>query len=245
MRNIKLILQYDGTNFHGFSYQKNFRTVEQEIQKAISEIFKENVNIVVASRTDAGVHALGQVVNFKINDYKIPSHKISYALNQILPPDIVVSSSEEVPFNFNARFNAIGKEYCYICYNDKVKNPLLNNRALYLSFQPDLQNMQIACKQLIGKFDFEVYKFRGCSSQDFVREIYNFNVVKFGTFLFFFISGSGFLYKMVRALVGTILEIGRGKIKPDEIKSIISNKEKNKIGKILPPYGLYLLKVFY
>lgn len=245
MRNIKLTIQYDGTNFHGFSFQKGLRTVEKEIQEAIFKILKENVNIVVASRTDAGVHAIGQVVNFKINNNTIPYDKISYALNRVLPADIIVSKSEEVPPTFNARFNTIGKEYCYVCYNNNVRIPLLENYAFYLPYQPNLQDMEEACKYIIGKYDFEVYKFRGCSSNYFIREIYNFTIVKSGIFLFFFISGNGFLYKMVRGIVGTILEVGKGRIKPDDIKNIIINKEKDKIGQVLPSHGLYLLKVFY
>ena len=246
MRNIKLIIEYDGTNYSGWQAQKNASSIQQTIQDAIEKITGCRPELHGSGRTDAGVHARGQVANFLI-DSKIKAERFAFALNAVLPEDIVIKSSCEMDMDFHARFSAVGKQYSYHIINSRQRTALHRHYAHYVNYceKLDLSEMRMACGHLIGTHDFEAFMAQGSSIKDTVRTIYDIKLVQDEDLIKLIYHGNGFLYNMVRILSGTILYCGIGKINTKDIPAIIASKDRTSAGITLPPHGLYLEKVFY
>ena len=251
MRNIKLTIEYDGTNYSGWQSQNNSVAIQDEIQKAIKKLTGEDCLLIGSGRTDAGVHALGQVANFKTSS-KIPADKFSYALNSFLPEDIVIKKSEEVSLDFHAQYSAKGKKYMYLIYNSTRPSALLRDRAYFVPQKLDVDAMKKAAECFIGTHDFSAFRATGGSAKTSVRTINNVsldvcynqldachNLIKFE------IAGNGFLYNMVRIIAGTLVEIGIGKLPWDSVPGIIESRERKRAGRTVPPHGLYLVEVRY
>ena len=245
MRNIKLVIEYDGKEFNGWQKQPNKLNIQGEIERAIKQITGEEVDLTASGRTDAGVHALGQVANFKTNS-NIPIEKIPIALNSNLKKSIVIKSAEEVEERFHSRLNCKRKTYRYIINNSKYGTAIYRNLETHIPMKLDIQKMQEAVKYFEGEHDFKAFKASGTSSKSSVRTIYKTEVIDAGNErIYIELTGNGFLYNMVRIIAGTLVEVGLGKIEPNEIKTIIESKKRENAGKTLPPQGLYLVNVEY
>lgn len=244
MRNVKLTIEYDGTNYCGWQKQNNEKTIQEEIEKAIYKAVGEVVEVIGSSRTDAGVHARKMVANFKTNA-TIPFDKFKYAINDKLPDDIAIIESEEVSEDFHARYDSKGKTYCYSIINRQQKPAIGRNYVYHFKWDLDIEKMREACKYFIGKHDFKAFRSLGSSVKTTERTIKELYIESEGEKINIFITADGFLYNMVRIIAGTLVEVGLGKIKPEEISEIIEKKERANAGKTLPPQGLYLVKVEY
>lgn len=243
-KNIKLIIEYDGKNYAGWQKQNNVMTVQQKIEDVISEITKEDIEIIGCSRTDSGVHAKGFVGNF-ITESKIPSEKFKLAINQKLPKDIVILNSEEVPLEFHSRFHSKGKTYVYTILNRKEAPAINRDYVYHFSKDLDIRLMSEASKHLIGTHEFDSFRNAGSSVQSTKRTIYSLEIYKDEQYIKIQVTGDGFLYNMVRIIVGTLLEVGIGKISPDAVKDILLAKDRNRAGRSVPPQGLCLQQVYY
>lgn len=244
MRNIKLTIEYDGTNYFGWQKQKNKITVQQIIEEALFKVTKENIDLIGSGRTDAGVHALNQTANFKTSG-KIKTEKVPFALNSILPRDIVIKNAQEVSDDFHARFSAKGKKYKYLILNNKYPSALQRNYVYFYPYNLDFNAMQQSCQYIIGEHDFSAFKAVGSSAKTSTRTIYSANFLQADDIIEFYIYGDGFLYNMVRIIVGTLLDVGQGKIESCDIEKIILSKDRTKAGKTVPAHGLYLVEVYY
>lgn len=244
MKRILLTISYDGTNYCGWQRQKNAATVQEAFERASSRLFKTDIESIGASRTDAGVHALGQRAVIDI-ETTIPTEKIPLAINSFLPDDIVVTEAEEVDLDFNPRFKAVKKTYEYRIYNSTFRNPLCRNYSEYVREKLDINSMSRAAEAFIGEHDFKGFCASGNSSKTTVRKIYSLEVKKEANFIVIRICGNGFLYNMVRIIAGTLIYVGMGKIKPDSIGEIIASHDRTKAGKTAGPSGLTLIKIVY
>ncbi len=244
MRNIKLTIEYDGKEFNGWQKQPNKLNIQGNLEKVISDITKEDIEIIGSGRTDAGVHALGQVANFKTNS-NIPIEKFAIAINSRLKKSIVVKKAEEVPERFHSRYNCKKKTYRYVINNSETGSAIYRNLEYNIKIPLNVEKMQEAAKYFVGEHDFSAFKASGTSSKSSVRTIYSAKVTKDGERIYIELTGNGFLYNMVRIISGTLVEVGLGKIKPEEIAEIIDSKNRQNAGKTLPPYGLYLVEVNY
>ena len=244
MRNIKLTIEYDGREFNGWQKQPNKLNIQGNIEKVISDITKEEIEIIGSGRTDAGVHALGQVANFKTNS-TIPIEKFAIAINSRLKKSIVIKKAEEVDERFHSRYNCKQKTYRYIINNSETGSAIYRNLEYNIKNHLDVEKMQEASKYFVGEHDFSAFKASGTSSKSSVRTIYSAKVEKEGERIIIELTGNGFLYNMVRIISGTLVEVGLGKIKPEQIPEIIQFKNRQNAGKTLPPYGLYLVEVNY
>lgn len=244
MRNIKLTIEYDGREFNGWQKQPNKLNIQGNIEKVISDITKEEIEIIGSGRTDAGVHALGQVANFKTNS-AIPIEKFAIAINSRLKKSIVIKKAEEVDERFHSRYNCKQKTYRYIINNSETGSAIYRNLEYNIKNPLDVEKMQEASKYFVGEHDFSAFKASGTSSKSSVRTIYSAKIEKEGERIIIELTGNGFLYNMVRIISGTLVEVGLGKIKPEQIPEIIQSKNRQNAGKTLPPYGLYLVEVNY
>lgn len=241
--NFALKISYSGINYCGWQIQNNVPTIQNEIQKAVSKIFNGEYSVCGCSRTDAGVHALEYVCMVKDApefDYK----KLPLAMNTYLPNDIAVIDSSMVEDWFHPRFSAIKKEYIYKIYSSRIRNPFLNDRAYMYKRPFDVIKCNEIANQFVGEYDFSSFMASGSVITDTVRKIFSFDVYREGDLFIFKVCGNGFLYNMVRIMVGTVLNSYEGKI-PLSISEIIQAKDRTKAGQTMPPYGLYLNKVFY
>ena len=240
---ILLTISYDGTNFSGYQVQPNKRTVEKELNDAIFKITGERVKSVASGRTDSGVHAVGQKVHFDTNA-TIPPKNFKNALNTVLSSDIRVVDSKRVNDEFNARYSAKEKTYVYsLYYGDE--NPLKSRYKTHLKFAPDINKMKEACAVLQGTHDFKCFLASGSSVKDTVRTIYSIKIVKRGKDIDIKVSGNGFLYNMVRIIVGTLLGVSEGRISLNDIKLALETGDRKKVGKTMQPQGLCLYSVSY
>lgn len=239
-----LKVAYDGTTYHGWQYQNNQPTVEGELLKAIEQLVGEAVEIIGASRTDAGVHALGNIAVFDTNS-SIPANKFSFALNNILPEDIKIVESKKVPNSFNPRFDVKNKTYEYRILNSQVMLPTHRLYSYNYYGKLDLEAMKKAAKYIEGEHDFTSLASVHAQVQSYVRTVFLCEVIQENNTIIIRVNGSGFLYNMVRIIAGTLLEVGRGKIKSDEVKNIIESKDRSKGGPTLPPQGLMLTEINY
>lgn len=244
MRNIKLTIEYDGKDFNGWQKQPNKLNIQGEIERAIKDITGEEVDLTASGRTDAGVHALGQVANFKTNS-NIPVDKFPIALNTKLKRSIRILEAEEVDERFHSRYNCKRKTYRYVINNSENGTAIYRNLEHNFSQKLDVEKMNEAAKSFIGEHDFKGFKASGTSSKSSVRTIYEAEVYKENGRVIIELTGNGFLYNMVRIISGTLIEVGIGKIVPEQITDIIKSEDRTKAGKTLPPNGLYLVKVEY
>lgn len=242
-RNLLLTLRYDGSSFHGWQFQPNCRTVEDELKKAITRILGEEAKLQSCSRTDAGVHANMFCCNFR-TEAKRPTDKIILGLNAVLPEDIAVYGCEEKEADFHARYDCKGKEYVYKIWNGTQRNPFLNGYALHFPQPIDEEKLNEFASEFVGTYDFSSFCASGCTVKSMTRTVYDCSVRRDGELVLFSVHGDGFLYNMVRIMVGTLLDLHDGKIK-ESVKSIIASKDRNRAGITAPACGLYLNKVFY
>ncbi len=243
MNNYKVVLEYDGTSYHGFAKQEIKGTIQDVLEETLSNILKENITINGSGRTDTKVHALGQVINFNTTR-DISEYGLLKALNSNLPKDIVAKSVKKVDNNFHARYSAKSKTYMYII-NDKKLSAFCRNYECFCKYNLDIIKMQSAIKLFEGKHDFKSYMSTGSSIRDTVRTITKASICEKNDKIYIEFTGDGFLYNQVRIMVGTLIEIGRGKITEDVIIESFKNYNRNKLGKTADPQGLYLKKVEY
>lgn len=243
MNNIKLVIEYDGTNYAGWQQQKNGKTIHQTLNKAIERVVNEKISLHGSGRTDAGTHAIGQVANFKTQS-NIPIYNLVQAINFYLPKDIVVKSAKKVPEKFHSRYSAKSKVYRYTILNNKTRNAIGRKYCHYYSTALDIEKMQKASNALIGKHDFSTFKSKSDVISS-VRTIKKLDIKKKGEYLLFTIEADGFLYKMVRAIVGTLLEVGREKMTIKELRETVKSGIRSKAGNTVPANGLCLLRVKY
>lgn len=254
MKRIRIIVAYDGTGYCGWQIQPNGITIEEVINRALSKLLGEQIRVIGASRTDSGVHALGNVAVFDTKT-RIPPERISYALNQRLPDDIVIVRSEEVPVDWHPRYRDCIKTYEYHIFNAKIPNPIRRSTTYFVSYPLDLEKMRQAAGYLAGKHDFVSFCNIRTSVEDTVRTIYELEILerpaegpddlRDGREIRIRIRGNGFLYNMVRIIVGTLLRVGRGYYTPEQVKEILEAKDRQAAGITAPPQGLVLEKIEY
>lgn len=295
MRNIKLTIEYDGTGYHGWQSQINAAAVQDVLEAAVRKLTGEENGLTGSSRTDTGVHALGFVANFHTAS-QIPADKFAFALNSMLPADIVIRSSEEADADFHSRFSAKGKRYRYLVHNSMFPSALLRHRAWHVFYQLDIAAMQEGAKYILGTHDFKAFMAAGSDVKSTIRTIGSIlvNYTDLGAdtgagialyntkedctqeyhnepkqdspqiaqptpldlqkncqpsasekLISLDISGNGFLYNMVRIIAGTLVQVGYGKLRPEEVPKIIEDGDRKKAGKTAPAHGLYLVEVFY
>ena len=244
MRNIKLTIEYDGKEFNGWQKQPNKLNIQGTIEKALEEITGETIELNASGRTDAGVHAYGQVANFKTNS-SLPVEKFAIAVNSKIKKSMVIKKAEEVDDSLHARYNCKEKTYRYVINNSEYGTAIYRNLECYIPQKLNVSDMQKAIKHFIGEHDFKAFKSSGTSSKSSVRTIYNAVIKQEDDKIIIELTGNGFLYNMVRIISGTLVDVGLGKIKPEEIPEIIESKDRQRAGKTLPPQGLYLLEVKY
>lgn len=244
MNRFRLKIEYDGTAYGGWQRQKNAMTVQEKIENALFELTGEKIGITGASRTDSGVHALGQVAHFD-SETKIPPEKLFLALNTHLPPDIRIAASEIAQEDFHARFMAKGKYYTYRIYNDNHNSAIMRNYSMYVPHKLDLSAMQEGANVFVGTHDFKSVMAAGSSAKTTVRTIYSFDVSKEGNLIALDVKGNGFLYNMVRIMAGTLINVGQGKMSPNDIKNALETGERTLMGFTAEPQGLTLNEVYY
>ncbi|EGT3955298.1 tRNA pseudouridine(38-40) synthase TruA [Clostridioides difficile] len=243
MRNIKIKIQYNGKNYCGWQKQPDSLGIQGTIERAIYDITKEETSLIGSGRTDSGVHAIGQIANFKINS-GISIENIPTALNAKLPKDISVIEACEVNDDFHSRYSAKGKTYKYLVYNSKFRNPILSEISYQVKYELDFDKMCSEAKSLLGTHDFKGFMSSGSSVKDTVRTIYDIDISKKDDLITFEISGNGFLYNMVRIIIGTLVDMGRGRIN-EPFLDIIQSKTRSRCGHTAPAQGLFLKKVHY
>jgi tRNA pseudouridine38-40 synthase len=245
MRNIKLLMEYDGTNYRGWQVQSEGLTVQGIVEKKLREITGEDIHLVGSGRTDSGVHAFGQVANFKTKS-RLDVHAILRALNSLLPPDIVIRKAEEVEESFHARKQSRSKIYQYRILNRDLRSAFHHKYAWHLSLKLDLEEMRKATRILIGEHDFSSFRSVGSPTRTTIRKVIRAGW-KMGRdgLLQFEIEANGFLKQMVRAMVGTLVEVGKGKINSEEFRKILESGDRKKAGPTAPAHGLFLIEVKY
>ena len=243
-RNIKLTLMYDGTRYHGFQRQNKVVAVQNVLEDVLQKLFGDSIELAAAGRTDAGVHARGQVVNF-FTDGTIPIERVAYAANRLLPEDIVITKAEEAAKDFSALHCVRSKIYQYKVYQSPVANPFMARYFWHVNKDLNLENMQKALKYIEGEHDFSSFRSVGGNDTSPVREIYEASCRQEGNIFVFKFWGSGFLYHMVRNIMGLMVNIGLGRVDKDEVPKIIAAKNREIEGKMAPANGLYLYKVYY
>lgn len=244
MRRIHLIVEYDGTAYAGWQRQANAMTVQEKLERAILKLTGEELCVSGASRTDAGVHALGQSAHFD-TESRIPADKFSFALNTMLPPDIRVTRSEEVSPEFHARFSTKGKRYRYLFHAAPHAGALTRNTHAHVIYPLDVERMQAEAQDLVGTHDFAAFAASGSVVKDTVRTIYRAEVTASGSEIQLIVEGSGFLYNMVRIIAGTLIGVGSGKLEPGAFRRAIASGNRLDLGITAPAHGLTLMEVFY
>lgn len=245
MQRYKCVIAYVGTAFSGYQIQPNKRTVQSEIESALEKLHKgKHVRIFASGRTDAGVHAKGQVIHFD-SPLKIPTEKWTIALNTLLPDDIAVLKTEVVSNDFHARFDVSAKEYRYYMHLSKIRDPFQTHLAYQFKYPLNIEKMILASKYLLGTHDFTSFCSAKTEVEDRVRTIHKIELVEENGMLVFHFVGNGFLYNMVRILVGTLLEVGTGDRDAATIPTILASQDRKNAGKTAPAQGLYLWEVFY
>jgi len=240
MHNYKLTIQYDGARYKGWQRPgNNDNTIQGKIESVISEMVGKEIEIIGCSRTDAGVHALNQVANFK-SDEKLVEHKVKKYLNQYLPNDISITNVEEVPDRFHARYNSKAKTYLYKIWNEEHTNPFMRKHSMHVNKKLNVESMKKAAKHLVGSHDFTAFSNAKSKKKSMVRNIYSIEIEKVDGFLQIRVSGDGFLYNMVRKIVGTLIEVGLGKRDAKEISGMIHSKDRGSVSSLADPGGLYL-----
>lgn len=245
MRNIKLVIEYDGTNYHGWQIQPNATSIQETIEDRLQKITQEEIRLIAAGRTDAGVHAVEQVANFS-TESRLDINNIQRGLNSLLPPDIAIKEISEAEQDFHARYSAKSKIYRHVILNRSFPSPLYRNFSWFIPFKLDIKEMKSAVQCLIGRHDFSSFKASGCNSHNPIREVYGISLDKEKKgFIIFEIEANAFLKQMVRNIVGTLVNVGKGKIGVSEFEEILRAKDRKKAGITAPPQGLFLVKIKY
>ncbi len=242
---VKLVITYDGTNYCGWQVQPDKITVQQVVEDALEKVVGQKLKVIGSGRTDAGVHAKGQVAHFETPFENIPAEKFYKALNIQLPPDVKVLSSQRVDDDFSARRSAKSKTYSYFCYVSKVEKPLKERFSTKLDFQPDIEKMKDAVEVIVGEHDFKCMCSSGSGAKTTVREVYSIEIEQTGEDICFSVTGGGFLYNMVRILVSTLLEVGYGRITKEQVAEMLKTGKRISTIRTLSPKGLCLMKVEY
>ena len=253
-RNILLTIEYDGTDFSGWQRQPDTRTVQGELEKALSKVCNADVRLNGTSRTDAGVHALGQRASFPCGS-GIPTDRIKLTVNNLLSggmncrdkgADVRITKVEEMPASFHARFDSKGKKYRYVLANSEELPVFKRNYCYHVKKNLDVEAMRRAAKYIAGTHDFACFQAAGGNKRETtVRTIYGLDIIQKESIIDIEISGDGFLYNMVRIIVGTLVEVGLGKRNPESVKDIINSEDRQQAGHTAPPQGLYLVEVYY
>lgn len=244
MKRYFLKIEYNGKDFSGFQSQFGQRTVQGEFENALEKLFGEKIFITASGRTDAGVHALDQAIHFDLNN-NIPADKLKLALNDILPEDIAVKKVKIVKDNFNARFDIKKKTYLYMLRCGNEKNAISHAEIASVKYDIDVEKLNEIKDIFIGKYNFKGFCSAKTQVKDFEREIYDIKIVKSKNVIKFYITGNGFLYNMIRILVGTMVDYAIGKLTKEKIMLALENGERKNAGKTMPPQGLYLYKTFF
>ena len=245
MRNIKLIIRFVGTNYHGWQIQENGISVQEVVTKVLSNICNEpELTVVGCGRTDSGVHASNYTVTFKTNSL-IPTERIPFAMNSLLPNDITCIEADEVELSFDAVRSSVSKTYTYRIHNSRIPDPFSFPFTHLVKPKLDVEKMQKASEYFIGTFDFVGFASVGYSVKTTIRTIFDLSVKKENEIITISVTGDGFLYNMVRIIAGTLIEVGLGKIPPDKIPEIIESKTRNNAGPTAPAKGLCLTEVKY
>lgn len=244
MRNIALRLSYDGSRYHGWQVQKTEITVAETLEKALSVICEHPVKVVGCGRTDAGVHALRYCCNFK-TDCRIPTDRFPLAVNTRLPADIAAIDAVEAPEDFNSILSCVKKEYIYKIHNSRIPDPFLTNRACFYPSELDTARMMRAAKAFEGTHDFRAVRSVGTETKTTVRTIYWCEVEQTGDLITMRVCANGFLYNMVRAIMGTVVYAGLGKLEPDDIPALLEAGDRRLTGPTMPPQGLYMSRIWY
>lgn len=244
MNNLLITISYDGSSYHGWQVQKNAVTVQEVVQRAVERVFCESVDIKGCSRTDSGVHANKYCFSFKTSK-DIDNEKVVLALNTYLPKDIAVLSCKRVDEDFHARYNVKSKQYIYKLYNGKIRNPFYEKYAFHYRYSIDADYLNREAQAFVGTFDYSAFCSTHSSVEDTVRTVKAFSVERDGDFVYFKVEADGFLYNMVRIMVGTLLFVSEGKIKSGELADIIQSKNRKRAGKTAPAQGLYLNEIYY
>lgn len=243
-RNIRIVVEYDGTRFGGWQIQKEGITIQGELQRAIGEITGRKTLVVGSGRTDAGVHAEGQVANFHTTS-PIPTGKWPEALNAHLPPDIAVLFAEEAPLDFHSQFAATSKIYRYRILNRTARSALERDRCHQVKVPLDVERLREGAGFLAGTHDFRAFGSEMSRKERTVRTILSFEVVRSGPFIDFLVHGDGFLYNQVRAMVGTLIPVGMGKRPPGWVREVLESRDRSRAGANVPARGLTLVEVRY
>ncbi len=241
---VKLVVAYEGTNYCGWQIQPNGITIEQVLNETLSSLLGEEIMVTGASRTDAGVHSLGNVAVFETHT-KMPAEKISFALNQRLPEDIVVQESCQVPEDFHPRFSKSRKTYEYRILNCRFRQPLERRTSYFYHYPLDVSAMQKAAAYLVGEHDFTSFASVHAQTNTYVRTIYALDVVREGGMIRIRVQGNGFLYNMVRIIAGTLIQVGAGIKKPEDMESILAGKDRELAGPTAPAHGLTMIGLEY
>ena len=238
---VKLVVAYEGTNYCGWQIQPNGITIEQVLNETLSSLLGEEITVTGASRTDAGVHSLGNVAVFETHT-KMPAEKISFALNQRLPEDIVVQESCQVPEDFHPRFSKSRKTYEYRILNCRFRQPLERRTSYFYHYPLNVSAMQKAAAYLVGEHDFTSFASVHAQTNTYVRTIYALDVVREGDMIRIRVQGNGFLYNMVRIIAGTLIQVGAGIKKPEDMESILAGKDRELTA---PAHGLTMIGLEY
>lgn len=244
MRRIKLTVAYDGTNYSGWQAQNNAVTIEGVLNKVLSRLLKEEIIVIGASRTDAGVHSMGNIAVFD-TESTIPGERFLYVVNQKLPEDIVVVHSEEVPLDWHPRHQNSRKTYEYHIYNSKIPSPIKRLYTNFVSFDLDVNLMKEGAKYLVGEHDFAGFCSIKTSAKTTVRTIYDLQVEERGDEIVIRVTGNGFLYNMVRIIAGVLIRVGRGFYPPEKVKELLDGQERTGEAITAPPQGLCLIGIEY
>ena len=243
-RNIKLTVAYDGTNYHGFQRQANSLTIQQVLEDRLTQVFGHKLRLTGAARTDAGVHAYRQTINF-LTTGRIPVDRITWAAKSVLPSDIVVIMAEEADINFHARYDAQSKIYTYRINNSSIQDPFLRNYSWHVAKKLDVAEMQQAAQVIVGAHDFSAFRAANGPEVSPVREIIRIACTACAAIIEIKIHGTGFLYHMVRNIAGTLLDVGLKKLDKNGFAEILAGRDRRKAGITAPAQGLYLAEVFY
>lgn len=245
MKRIKLTVAYDGTDYCGWQVQPNGITIEEVLNREISGLVGEEIRVIGASRTDSGVHALGNVAVFD-TESTIPAERFAYAMNRRMPEDIVIVQSEQVPDDWHPRYqDVITKTYEYHIYNAEVPNPLKRRTTAFVSFSLDVEQMKKGAAYLVGEHDFVSFCNVRTNTNDTIRTVYDLTVERNEEDICIRITGNGFLYNMVRIIAGTLIRVGRGFYTPEKVKEILEAGKRTEAGVTAPPEGLTLVRIQY
>jgi tRNA pseudouridine38-40 synthase len=244
IRNIRIVLAYDGTPYLGWQVQPQGPTVQSVLQDALHRLTGERAFVKGSGRTDAGVHALGQVANFR-TAVRMTPESFAPALNSVLPPAISVLASDEVGADFDAQFSTVGKLYRYRVFHSRSRSPFEHRRSWQIPHRLDIESMSCSASMLLGTNDFSSFRGSGCSARSPVRELRRCDVYQQDGLICFDLEADGFLRHMVRNVVGTLVDVGRGRLSPGAIADVLAARDRAAAGRTAPAHGLYLVKVDY